>query len=128
MFVTCWKIFIDGEEIEIYKALDALIAFDIEGSGEHTIEMRYIPDIYVTGMKISICGISVFIIICVLDMVLKKTKLIKTRSEKSHIYWTLEDFDEDHEQYLLAGAPFEKKRIRDIFKKIKKSKKENGEN
>ena len=61
-------------------------------------------------------------------MVLKKTKLIKTRSEKSHIYWTLEDFDEDHEQYLLAGAPFEKKRIRDIFKKIKKSKKENGEN
>ena len=123
-----WKVFIDGEEIEIYKALDALIAFDIEGLGEHTIEMRYMPDIYVTGMKISICGISVFIIICVLDMVLKKTKLIKTRSEKSHIYWTLEDFDEDHEQYLLAGAPHEKKRIRDIFKKIKKSKKENGEN
>ena len=121
-----WKVFVDGNQIETYCVLDALIAFNIEGEGEHTLEMRYMPDIYVFGMKISIVGISVFVVICVLDIVLKKLKITKANPKNKNIYWVLEDFDEDHEQSLMeAYLSEEKKNLWDFFKK--KTKKTNDE-
>ena len=37
-----WRITVDGEEVETYKTLDALIAFNLT-EGEHTVTMRYMP-------------------------------------------------------------------------------------
>ena len=120
-----WQIYIDGKKTEIYKSLDALIAFDVDGVGEHTVELKYMPPIYKLGMIMSISGITIFFVICCVDFVLKKT-LLKTHIQSNvENYWTLEDFDDDNEQYLQLPdeelpqrKPF-KERIACIFKKKK---------
>ena len=131
-----WKVFIDGEEIEIYKTLDALIAFDVEGEGEHSVELKYMPNIYVLGMTVTIFGIVLFIAICSADFVLKKTLLKNKTVPKVPTYWVLEDFDEDFSQF----SEFEdeevvpKKKMTDkvteIFGRLKNknNKKDNGDN
>ena len=131
-----WKVFIDGEEIEIYKTLDALIAFDVEEEGEHSVELKYMPNIYVLGMTVTIFGIVLFIAICSADFVLKKTLLKNKTVPKVSTYWVLEDFDEDFSQF----SEFEdeevvpKKKMTDkvteIFGRLKNknNKKDNGDN
>ena len=117
-----WKVYVDGEQVDTYQTLDALVAFDIKGEGEHTLEMKYRPDIYYFGMKISIGGISVFIIICVLDFVLRKTRFVKSKDTVIQEYWVLEDFDEDYEQSLTEVCVSKKNRIGNIFNKEKNKK------
>lgn len=104
-----WHVYVDGEETEIYKTLDALIAFDVDGAGEHTVELRYMPDVYVTGMIISISGISVFLLICAVDAVLKRTLLKNKAKDVIQLSWTLEDFDEDYMQNSVSEPVAKKK-------------------
>ncbi len=90
-----WKVYVDGEEVEIYETLDALMAFDIASTGEHTVELKYMPDVYIVGMLISIAGISTFVLLCAAELVLKKT-LFKDRIPVcTEDFWILEDFDDD---------------------------------
>lgn len=123
-----WKIYVDGKQVETYQALNALIAFDIEDAGEHTLEMRYMPNIYSLGMKISIGGIAVFIIVCVIDTVLKKMRGKKDTTVQA--YWVLEDFDEDYEQSLIKDPTSQDNKFRKFLnkKKDKSKDKENGDN
>ncbi len=95
-----WQVYVDGEMAEIYKTLDALIAFDVQGEGEHTVELKYMPKAYTLGMIISITGICIFVLICITDLVIKKTLLKDKVSENKNTLWVLDDFDEDHEQYI----------------------------
>ena len=44
-----WTVKVDGEKVDIYKSLDALITFDIVEAGEHSVEFIYCPDVYVYG-------------------------------------------------------------------------------
>ncbi len=88
-----WRVYVDGEQVEIYETLDALMAFDIENAGEHTLELRYMPDIYKVGIVISIIGISAFILICAADFVLKRTLLKNYALARADDFWVLEDFD-----------------------------------
>ena len=62
-----WKIYVDGEPVEIYKTFDALVAFDIEADGQHTIKMTYMPTKIIIGAAISIASISAFALICFLE-------------------------------------------------------------
>lgn len=56
-----WRLYIDGEEKEISKALDSLIAFEIP-EGEHNIVLKFIP----RGTKIGTIGSIISIIFLVL--------------------------------------------------------------
>ena len=67
-----WQVYLDGEEIEYYKTLNALVAFDIEGNGEHTLEVRYMPKAFVRGASCSAVCVILFVLLCVLDTVRKK--------------------------------------------------------
>ncbi len=127
-----WQVYVDGQQIETYKTLDALIAFNIEGEGEHTLELKYMPTVYRLGMLVSAAGIGAFIIICCVDFTLKKT-LLKNKSRKAvNTPWILDDFDEDYEQliHLPEEQPKQKKSIKQRFSEIFKNKKDNddGEN
>ena len=52
-----WRVYVDGEQVETYSIYgDSLMAFDIENAGEHEIEFKYMPKIYVAGGIIS--GVS----------------------------------------------------------------------
>ena len=118
-----WKVYVDGEEVEIYKTLDALIAFDIDEGGEHTLELKYAPAIYKTGMILSLSGLGLFLLICVADFVIRL--LVRKRIPEFQClhrdYWLLEDFDEDHEQMsnLPPEEPNEKKSLKDTLLQLK---------
>ena len=122
-----WKVYVDGQEVEIYKTFDALMAFDIPSVGEHTLEFKYSPNIYVKGGIISILGLLLLIAICCLDFIV----LRKRRIRATPIYWELEDFERD-ESERLAIPPTAKKtfkeRIQIINSKFKSKKKADAKN
>jgi uncharacterized membrane protein YfhO len=66
-----WNCYIDGEKVEIKKALGALIAIETT-PGEHTIEMRYMPKCYVAGFAASAVGIVSFAGIIVYDILKRR--------------------------------------------------------
>lgn len=93
-----WKVYVDGAEVETYQTLDALMAFDIETTGTHTLEMKYRPTVYKIGMIISISGIFMFILICVADLIIKKIKKNPNMYKIIEEPWILADFNEDKQQ------------------------------
>ena len=88
-----WKVYVDGEAVETYETLNALMAFDIKEDGEHLLELKYAPIEYTIGIIISIFGISAFLIICAIDFVLKKTLLKNRLRIYERDYFVLDDFD-----------------------------------
>ncbi len=66
-----WKVYLDGEKVETYEALDALMAFDAS-VGEHTLEMRYMPKEFVIGASCTAFFSVVFIGLCTFDTLKKK--------------------------------------------------------
>ena len=106
-----WNITVDGKPVEIYETLDALIAFDIEEAGEHSIELRYMPGIYKLSFAISMIGIALFLLLCIIDIFFKPLfrKLMKLEEPTTDdILWTLDDFDADAEE--AASLPPEVKK------------------
>ncbi len=126
-----WQVYLDGEKIETYQTLDALIAFDIPTAGNHTLELIYKPQIYSIGIFLSISGITIFVLMCAADFVLKHTIMKKRRKESIDTPWVLEDFDDDYEQ--LCSIPCEDKNSKSaikekVFSKFKKNNNNNGDN
>ena len=70
------------------------MAFEIDSAGDHTLELKYAPDVYLLGFIVSIVGIVAFLGLCLTDFVLKKTLFKKKRIERFDDYWVLEDFEE----------------------------------
>ncbi|MBQ9086549.1 MAG: YfhO family protein [Clostridia bacterium] len=120
-----WQIYVDGTPVEIYKTLDALIAFDIEEAGKHTLEMKYSPTIYKVGMILSIGGLTLFGFICVADLIWSRRKR-RTHCQESHLLpggvWPLDDLDEDEEarKLLPPPEPKPKKTLRAFLESLKK--------
>ncbi len=96
-----WNVYIDGEKAEIYQALGALMAFDIDTSGEHTVEFKYFPKCYTVGLAISGFGLLVFIALCAVEYLLKRTRAQSCASlfheEASSFLWY---FDGDELPYV----------------------------
>ena len=112
-----WKIYVDGEIVETYETLDALVAFDISNAGEHTLEMKYAPTAHILGAAISITALCAFIAICIIDAVLKRT-LFKNRAAKQYddSLWALDDFEED--ERMLAELPMTAQKKTNVLKKL----------
>ncbi len=66
-----WQIYLDGETVDTVKALGGLIAFYAE-PGEHTLEMKYCPDVLVLGVIINVCGVVIFAGVWAIDAILRK--------------------------------------------------------
>ena len=71
-----WQIKVDGKPVEAYKTLDCLMAFDVT-PGEHEIEMRYMPKIYVLGFTLFAVGSSAFLLMIGAEFVLRRKKADK---------------------------------------------------
>ena len=91
-----WQVYVDGEQVEIYEALNSLLAFDIAEGGEHTVEMKYMPPVYKLGAIVSIIAITSFVCLIVIDFILKKTLFKKKSLVYAKDFWILEDFDSDN--------------------------------
>ena len=66
-----WNCYIDGEKVEIKRALGSLIAIE-STAGEHEIEFRYMPKCYVVGFVVSGIGIVSFAGLIVFTVISKK--------------------------------------------------------
>lgn len=64
-----WQVWVDGERVEIEKAVGALIAFHVGGEAgqEHDIRIVYSPKIFTFGIIISVVSILLFIALIILD-------------------------------------------------------------
>lgn len=76
-----WEIYVDGKRTEIFKATNALIAFDIEAKGDHTLEMVYSPRIIRIGFAVSLLSGAAFVAIIVGETVYKRRKAAKNQTE-----------------------------------------------
>ena len=71
---TAWNVYIDGEQVpeeSIVKIGGALMGVKME-PGEHTVEFKYTPNGFLTGIIISIIGI----LLLVLMLIFKKKKVL----------------------------------------------------
>ena len=124
-----WNVYVDGEKVEIYQTLDALVAFNITDIGEHTLEMKYSPTSFRLGLILTISGTAIFIVICIADIIIKRLrrKAVTTIDNK----WLLSDFDEDEaqvQQLLNDGIYPKKNNIILLMKQLMQKKKISANN
>ena len=68
-----WKIIVDGKEVESISVLEgSMTAFEIDNAGNHEIELKYMPNIYVTSSIISAISIVIFLVWIIIDIIKKK--------------------------------------------------------
>ena len=59
-----WNVYVDGEQVEIFKSLDALVAFEIDGEyGVHDVVIKYEPECVRNGMIVTLLGIFLLVLI-----------------------------------------------------------------
>ena len=61
-----WRVTVDGEAVETYKLLDALVGFDVT-PGKHTVVIRYVPRQFYLGLCITCAAALLLLIIILLD-------------------------------------------------------------
>ncbi|MEE0969516.1 MAG: YfhO family protein [Clostridia bacterium] len=74
-----WQIYLDGKRVEYKKALNALIAFEIDEIGEHTLTMNYMPKAFVLGASCTVLSVILFAALCLWDT-LKKRRGVDTKN------------------------------------------------
>ena len=72
-----WNVYVDGEKVEIYEANNALVAFYVEGAGEHEVVLKYMPTTVFLGIVISITCLAVFILILIAYPFIKRVPALR---------------------------------------------------
>ena len=72
-----WNIYVDGEKVETLEANDSLVAFYVEGIGEHTLEMKYMPKSILLGIIVSVTCLIIFILILIAYPFVKKIPFVR---------------------------------------------------
>lgn len=62
-----WTILVDGVRVSYKESLNTLICFEIEGTGEHTLEFIYRPTALVAGSIVSIAATAIFALIWIFE-------------------------------------------------------------
>ncbi len=90
-----WNVYVDGKKVDTYETLDTLLAFDIPDKGNHSVTFEYMPKCYIVGFTVSAIGMMLFIALCVLDTILRRTKLknhpILAARKYTDDFWLLDD-------------------------------------
>ena len=100
-----WEVWVDGKQVEVTKALGALIAFRVGGeAGEtHDIRIVYNPTTINVGLIVSIISICIFILLIVLD---RRFDLgCKRRDDVNYNDGRGENDDEDLNTVLVTEEP-----------------------
>lgn len=64
---TGWTVLVDGERVAYEKTLNSLISFEIETTGEHTLEFVYRPAALVLGSALSITSVAAFALLWIFE-------------------------------------------------------------
>jgi uncharacterized membrane protein YfhO len=82
-----WNCYVDGKKVDGVRALGSLLAIE-STAGEHEIELRYMPKLYVIGFVISGVGIASFVAIVAYTVVKNKRE-----KENNTAFGVYRDFD-----------------------------------
>ena len=69
-----WVVKVDGKPVEIQKALEGVICFDIESSGYHSVDIEYAPRIVQLGALISLASVGIFGTVLLIDLLVQHKK------------------------------------------------------
>ena len=72
-----WKVTVDGKAVETIEVSGALLAFYVEGTGTHDIDLRYLPDVYVLGIVVSLVCLGIFLLLLILYRWLCKVPVVR---------------------------------------------------
>jgi hypothetical protein len=61
-----WRVYVDGKRVETFELVDSMLGFEI-GNGEFDIEIKYVHKPFIIGSVISLIGIGIFILLCILE-------------------------------------------------------------
>ena len=87
-----WHIICDGKELPVFSTMDCLLAAEIP-QGEHTLELKYLPDCFVQGSVISVMGLALFLLIIILDFTIKRSRKLKDARLQEEIDDFYQSFD-----------------------------------
>ena len=96
-----WKVYVDGERVDIYKTCDALLAFDIT-EGVHTVEMKYFSKAMTVGLILSVSGLAIFV-----GMILLDHFVFKKRREGKHEAWLVRVEQKKSERLMKEAMELE---------------------
>lgn len=110
-----WRVWVDGEEVEITPVGNAMLAFSLS-EGTHTVKMSFIPKGFWPGLLIFIGGVAVFIIMCLVAW-------ITGRKRDKGLYKTFNDeqtgYPDDEQALIEAQEREERKRLEELERKRK---------
>ena len=72
-----WNVFVDGKKVDIYEANNSLLSFYVEGTGEHSVEMKYMPTTIALGITVSITCLIIFIVLLLIYPFVKKIPYLR---------------------------------------------------
>ncbi len=75
-----WKVYVDGEQVEIQKALGALVSFYIDGEAgqTHELKMVYRPNTFIIGSIASVVCVAFLILLIALEKKMKKIPFLRS--------------------------------------------------
>lgn len=74
-----WQVYCDGERVPVFKTANALLSVELP-KGEHILELKYMPDCFVYGSIVSAAGVALFVIIIVVDSLIKQKRKKKLKA------------------------------------------------
>lgn len=94
-----WQVKVDGKPVDTYMTCAALLGFDLGTPGEHTVEITYKSGALSTGIKLSVAGLSLFVLWMVLDaMIFRKKRMANATLDYTCLSegdYQSDDFDEE---------------------------------
>ena len=58
-----WRVYVDGNRVEIFESLDALVAFKIDTAGDHDVKLIYLPTAFTLGISVTVISILLFVLL-----------------------------------------------------------------
>lgn len=93
-----WKVTVDGKRVDTFEVLDGVVAFRIDGKGEHTVMMKYRPRALTLGLAVSIVSILIFALIIIFEKQLK-AMLARVCADSSNDTVAEQDVPDDYDDY-----------------------------
>ncbi len=74
-----WKVYVDGQEVEITKALGGLVSFRIDGNAgqTHEVELVYRPNTFVIGITVTLISVALLILIIILEKYIRRVPVLR---------------------------------------------------
>ena len=109
-----WNVYVDGEQVETYMTCAALLAFDIEELGEHSILIEYVSEPLNSGITLGVVGLTCLVGWVTLDSVwFRKKRLTNCALDYtclSELDYISDGYDEEILDELKKQRRREKKR------------------